>query len=274
MFEFTFDITGLGDDDTSFFTEFNKAHFTPEVKAIIEDEGVEDDYDVVKFGKKISDQRVTLFVPSYITDLMELVREQAKPSDVEYFDQMTPMRIKKATVDVPSTPTAGGIVSERELSKAEHFDQMTSVKMKEATATAPSNPTVGGKAKQEWKKELKRREMKRSSGRGLTDSELLQYLQERPLPQEQLGKLAQQLSRYDLKLLNLAHDWLHVYLPHVLRKIDRVTFGIMSEEDLKQSRRSNPLMPRSRRARTARFPLAHPTYPASTRSRPARRPFS
>ena len=30
-------------------------------------------------------------------------------------------------------------------------------------------------------------------------------------------------------MLNLAHDWLHIYLPHALKKIDRVTFGIMSE---------------------------------------------
>eukprot|EP00967_Tisochrysis_lutea_P089067 scaffold126661_cov28-Tisochrysis_lutea.AAC.3 len=47
-------------------------------------------------------------------------------------------------------------------------------------------------------------------------------------------------------MINLAHDWLHIYLPHALKKIDRVSFGIMSDDDLKQARRSNPLMPRSR----------------------------
>jgi hypothetical protein len=33
------------------------------------------------------------------------------------------------------------------------------------------------------------------------------------------------ISRYNIKMLNLTHDWLEVYLPHSLKKIDRVTFG-------------------------------------------------
>ena len=37
---------------------------------------------------------------------------------------------------------------------------------------------------------------------------------------------------YGLQLLNLAHDWLHRLLPHVLAKIDRVSFGVLQPNDL------------------------------------------
>lgn len=37
------------------------------------------------------------------------------------------------------------------------------------------------------------------------------------------------------KMLNLSRDWLLSYLPHVLQKIDRVSFGIMNEDDYKRA---------------------------------------
>ncbi|AIO00701.1 hypothetical protein LPMP_311130 [Leishmania panamensis] len=37
---------------------------------------------------------------------------------------------------------------------------------------------------------------------------------------------------YGLQLLNLAHDWLYRLLPHVLAKIDRVSFGVLQPNDL------------------------------------------
>ncbi|KAG5471337.1 hypothetical protein LSCM1_01417 [Leishmania martiniquensis] len=40
------------------------------------------------------------------------------------------------------------------------------------------------------------------------------------------------MPHYGLQLLNLAHDWLHRLLPHVLAKIDRVSFGLLQPSDL------------------------------------------
>jgi hypothetical protein len=46
--------------------------------------------------------------------------------------------------------------------------------------------------------------------------------------------------------LNLGKDWLQIYLPHVLQKIDRVSFGIMNGEDYERAVRADPRMPRTR----------------------------
>eukprot|EP00966_Prymnesium_polylepis_P014927 344944-Prymnesium_polylepis.1 len=81
---------------------------------------------------------------------------------------------------------------------------------------------------------------------GLTDEQLLQYILCRPQPDELLGQACIGLSDHDMKLLNLAHDWINIYLVHNLRKIDRVTFGLMSVADLHHARERDPLMPRSR----------------------------
>jgi hypothetical protein len=42
------------------------------------------------------------------------------------------------------------------------------------------------------------------------------------------------LSDDQIKMLNLTRDWLESALPHVLSKIDRVTFGLLNPSDLKQ----------------------------------------
>jgi hypothetical protein len=44
------------------------------------------------------------------------------------------------------------------------------------------------------------------------------------------------LSDDQIKMLNLTRDWLESALPHVLSKIDRVTFGLLSPSDLQQVR--------------------------------------
>ena len=49
-----------------------------------------------------------------------------------------------------------------------------------------------------------------------------------------------------MKALNLCFDWLNSFLPHVLQKIDRVTFGIMNKMDLKLALEADPNMPMSR----------------------------
>ncbi len=36
-------------------------------------------------------------------------------------------------------------------------------------------------------------------------------------------------------MLNLTHDWLRSFLPHVLTKIDRVSFGLLTPADLQRA---------------------------------------
>ena len=55
-----------------------------------------------------------------------------------------------------------------------------------------------------------------------------------------------QLSSNEKKMFNLGRDWCTVYLPHVLKKIDRVSFGIMTEEDRAQALERDPRFPPSR----------------------------
>eukprot|EP00756_Hemistasia_phaeocysticola_P010307 Hpha_TRINITY_DN15008_c2_g11::TRINITY_DN15008_c2_g11_i1::g.123864::m.123864 len=55
-----------------------------------------------------------------------------------------------------------------------------------------------------------------------------------------------EVSGEDIQMLNLGHEWLHAFLPHILRKVDRVTFGIMTNEDMDRAKQRNPQMPRSR----------------------------
>eukprot|EP01012_Entosiphon_sulcatum_P004402 TRINITY_DN11719_c0_g1_i1.p1 TRINITY_DN11719_c0_g1~~TRINITY_DN11719_c0_g1_i1.p1 ORF type:complete len:3283 (+),score=530.28 TRINITY_DN11719_c0_g1_i1:870-9851(+) len=50
-----------------------------------------------------------------------------------------------------------------------------------------------------------------------------------------------------MRLLNLAREWLHSLLPHVLSKVNRVGFGLLSEEQLEKISQSNPRMPQSRK---------------------------
>ena len=48
------------------------------------------------------------------------------------------------------------------------------------------------------------------------------------------------------KMLNCATDWLHIFLPHCLAKIDRVSFGLLSQSEYEELTRVEPHMPRSR----------------------------
>ena len=49
-----------------------------------------------------------------------------------------------------------------------------------------------------------------------------------------------------IKLLNLCFDWLESFFPHSLSKIDRVTFGVMTEDDKLRAQQADPFMPRTR----------------------------
>ena len=48
------------------------------------------------------------------------------------------------------------------------------------------------------------------------------------------------------KLLNLTHDWLRTFLPHCLAKVNRVSFGLLNEEDCRAALDEDPHVPRSR----------------------------
>lgn len=48
------------------------------------------------------------------------------------------------------------------------------------------------------------------------------------------------------KMLNLARDWLKSYLPHILQKVDRVSFGLLNKEDYERAIATDPHMPRTR----------------------------
>ena len=58
--------------------------------------------------------------------------------------------------------------------------------------------------------------------------------------------LEARLSSKAMRLLNLAAEWLRTYLPHALQKIDRVSYGLLSQEEYKRLAVSEPHMPRSR----------------------------
>lgn len=67
-------------------------------------------------------------------------------------------------------------------------------------------------------------------------------------------KLLEVTPGYGVKLLNLAHDWLHRLLPHVLGKINRVNFGLLQPSDLKRfNQEAIEVMPLSRKLTAVPF---------------------
>jgi hypothetical protein len=53
-------------------------------------------------------------------------------------------------------------------------------------------------------------------------------------------------NRMDRSMLNLVRHWLHLILPHVLQKVNRVTFGLMRADECKKALESNPNTSRAR----------------------------
>lgn len=49
-----------------------------------------------------------------------------------------------------------------------------------------------------------------------------------------------------MRFLNLASEWIRTYLPHVLQKVNRVSYGLLSMSEYKRLLSADPLMPRSR----------------------------
>ena len=54
-------------------------------------------------------------------------------------------------------------------------------------------------------------------------------------------------SDEDVKVLNISHDWLTSFMPFLLGKIDRVSFGLLRPDDLARAMKTSPKMPRSRK---------------------------
>jgi hypothetical protein len=66
------------------------------------------------------------------------------------------------------------------------------------------------------------------------------------------------------KLLNLTHDWLLTFFPHCMKKINRVSFGLLNGKDCERALEKDPLMPRTRlklAVRICTIYLYLPLYP-------------
>eukprot|EP01052_Picozoa_sp_SAG31_P020107 SAG31_NODE_1497_length_8098_cov_4.445806_2_plen_778_part_00 len=87
--------------------------------------------------------------------------------------------------------------------------------------------------------------MRQNLSTELSDKEIGDYLSSGP---ESLGgsMVVKKCTDEILKTLNLSRDWLNVFLPFVLSKINRVHYGILSPEDAARCLETNPLMPKSR----------------------------
>jgi Ca2+-binding EF-hand superfamily protein len=74
--------------------------------------------------------------------------------------------------------------------------------------------------------------------RGLNEQEIVQFLILGTGKAEDMLRTQTTAFHFDdvqVKLLNLARDWLHSLLPHVLSKIDRVTYGLLANERIEAS---------------------------------------
>eukprot|EP00941_MAST-03F_sp_MAST-3F-sp1_P005039 g5039.t1 len=82
----------------------------------------------------------------------------------------------------------------------------------------------------------------------------LTYLQYgRNSPPEVLGELRRGTSDDQMKMLNLSHDWLLTFLPHVLRKVNRVHFGLLQPNDIKRALETGNALSESRKLTAVPF---------------------
>jgi hypothetical protein len=54
------------------------------------------------------------------------------------------------------------------------------------------------------------------------------------------------ITSLDRCILNLVRHWLHLILPHILQKVNRVSFGLMTQSDCYKALKKDPLTPRAR----------------------------
>ncbi|CAE7661481.1 unnamed protein product [Symbiodinium pilosum] len=81
---------------------------------------------------------------------------------------------------------------------------------------------------------------------GLSDAEVREYIRQVAAPDSPLAKRVEMLPKRDVQMLNLSADWLSIFLPHVLQKINRVTYGIMTDSQVEQALIKQPGMPMTR----------------------------
>ena len=83
---------------------------------------------------------------------------------------------------------------------------------------------------------------------GLSDTEVLEYTMKRPTRASNPRFIAkvESLDPLNIKMLNLGYEWLSCFMPHVMQKIDRVSFGVMNADDMRRAKDEHPNMPRSR----------------------------
>ena len=82
----------------------------------------------------------------------------------------------------------------------------------------------------------------------LTDAEVFEYLMKGTRTNDEiLHKIHRKLSDDHVKMLNLSHSWLSSFLPFVLQKINRVHFGLLQPNDIKQLEDDGVKIPTTRK---------------------------
>jgi Protein of unknown function (DUF3638)/Protein of unknown function (DUF3645) len=86
------------------------------------------------------------------------------------------------------------------------------------------------------------------------DKHLISYMVNGPLKDQQAASAVHiALDDEYMKMLNLSHDLLRNFVPHVLSKINRVSYGLLSKLDLKQALESAPNVSLARRLAAVPF---------------------
>lgn len=80
----------------------------------------------------------------------------------------------------------------------------------------------------------------KGSLKGIKDSDALTYLLKKSGYDDVSKNINKKVAGDNIKLINLASNWLHAYLPHVLTKINRVRFGLLSPEYIKKKKNVGP----------------------------------
>ena len=80
----------------------------------------------------------------------------------------------------------------------------------------------------------------------IPSADVLTYIVNRPEDNCELKKKIESLPPHQVRLLNLVGDWLNSYLPHVISKINRVSFGLMTDSEARIALEEQPSMPQTR----------------------------
>ncbi len=88
----------------------------------------------------------------------------------------------------------------------------------------------------------------------IEDKHLLSYMGNGPLKDSKAASaVSVALDDEYMKMLNLSHDLINNFIPHILSKINRVSFGLLSKNDLKIAEETDPNMSMARRLAAVPF---------------------